>query len=124
MAPSKCSAKSLRTTMIQFSKDVCSNLDTALHREWLESNGLGGFASSTIVGLNTRRYHGLLVAALDSPVNRYVLLSKVEEVLIIDGQRFELSCNAYPDATYPRGFELQTGFRIDPFPIFTHEVDG
>jgi glycogen debranching enzyme len=54
--------------MIQFGKDTCGDLDAALRREWLETNGLGGFASSTIVGLNTRRYHGLLVAATKPPV--------------------------------------------------------
>ena len=52
-------------------------LDQAAQREWLETNGIGGFASSTIVGMNTRRYHGLLVASLKPPVDRYVLLSKV-----------------------------------------------
>ena len=52
--------------MIEFSRDVCGNLDVALKREWLETNGLGGFASSTIVGLNTRRYHSLLTAAAGS----------------------------------------------------------
>jgi hypothetical protein len=49
--------------MIQFTKEICGDLEAALRREWLETNGLGGFASSTIIGLNTRRYHGLLVAA-------------------------------------------------------------
>ena len=49
--------------MIRFGQDVCGNLEAALRREWLETNGLGGFASSTINGLNTRRYHGLLTAA-------------------------------------------------------------
>jgi len=48
--------------MIQFKQEICRDLDAALRREWLETNGLGGFASSTIIGLNTRRYHGLLVA--------------------------------------------------------------
>jgi len=49
---------------------VCSDLDAAGHREWLETNGIGGYASSTICGLNTRRYHGLLVAATQPPVVR------------------------------------------------------
>jgi len=71
--------------MFQLEKEVCSNLDLALSKEWLETNGLGGFASSTIVGLNTRRYHGLLVAATKPPVGRIVLLSKLEETLIVNG---------------------------------------
>ena len=60
--------------MIQFNKEACGDLDAALQREWLETNGIGGFASSTIIGLNTRRYHGLLTAATKPPVGRFVLL--------------------------------------------------
>ena len=67
--------------MSKFDEPVCPNLDIAIHREWLETNGIGGFASSTITGLNTRRYHGLLVAATKPPVGRMVLLSKLEETL-------------------------------------------
>ena len=110
--------------MIQFNEDVCGNLDAALRREWLETNGLGGFASSTIVGLNTRRYHGLLVAALKPPVGRFVLLSKLEETLIIDGQAFELSANRYPGVVHPQGFRYLKQFRLDPFPVFTYEIEG
>ena len=58
---------------IEFQQDICSNLEQAKSREWLETNGIGGFASSTIAGMNTRRYHGLLVAATRPPVGRYVL---------------------------------------------------
>ncbi len=58
--------------MIQFKQEICRDVDAALRREWLETNGLGGFASSTIIGLNTRRYHGLLVAATKPPVGRFV----------------------------------------------------
>jgi predicted glycogen debranching enzyme len=110
--------------MIQLNKDVCGDLDAALGREWLETNGLGGFASSTIVGLNTRRYHGLLVAALKPPVERFVLLSKLEETLIIDGQAFDLSANRYPGAIHPQGFRYLKQFRLDPFPVFTYEIEG
>jgi predicted glycogen debranching enzyme len=77
--------------VIQFRDRPGTNLDSALKKEWLETNGLGGFASSTIVGLNTRRYHGLLTAATRPPVGRLVLLSKLEETLIVAGERFELS---------------------------------
>ena len=110
--------------MIQFEKEVCGDLDSAVRREWLETNGLGGFASSTIVGLNTRRYHGLLVAALKPPVERFVLLSKLEETLIIDGQRFDLSANRYPGVVHPQGFRYLKQFRLDPFPVFTYEIEG
>src|SRR3982751_2354021 len=108
--------------MIRFGEDVCSNLDAALRKEWLETNGLGGFASSTIVGLNTRRYHGLLTAATRPPVGRAVLLSKVEEMLLVGGQRFELSCNQYPGVVHPQGHFYLQEFRLDPFPTFVYKV--
>jgi predicted glycogen debranching enzyme len=110
--------------MIQFTKEICHDLDGALRREWLETNGLGGFASSTIVGLNTRRYHGLLVAATKPPVGRVVMLSKLEETLLIEGQPFELSANRYPGVVHPQGFRYLKQFRLDPFPIFTYEIEG
>jgi glycogen debranching enzyme len=59
--------------MMAFGPEICRNLEAATQREWLETNGIGGFASSTIIGLNTRRYHGLLTAALTPPVGRFVL---------------------------------------------------
>src|SRR5882724_11507211 len=110
--------------MIQFNKEICGNLDAALRREWLETNGRGGFAGSTIAGLNTRRYHGLLVAATKPPVGRVVLLSKMEETLFIDGQPFDLSANRYPGVVHPQGFRHLKQFRLDPFPVFTYEIEG
>lgn len=88
----------------------------------METNGLGGFASSTIIGLNTRRYHGLLTAALTPPVGHFVLLSKLEETLIVNGERFELSANQYPGAVHPQGYHYLTRFRLEPFPIATYTV--
>jgi predicted glycogen debranching enzyme len=110
--------------MIQFKQETCGDLEAALRREWLQTNGLGGFASSTIIGLNTRRYHGLLVAATKPPVGRLVMLSKLEETLFIDGQAFDLSSNRYPGAVHPQGFRYLKQFRLDPFPVFTYEVEG
>jgi predicted glycogen debranching enzyme len=110
--------------MIRFSSDTLTNLDASLSREWVETNGLGGFSSSSIVGLNTRRYHGLLTAATRPPVGRIMMVSKLEETLVIDGRRYELSSNQYPGAIHPQGFLYQTGFRLDPFPVFTYEVEG
>ena len=59
-------------------------------REWLLTNGIGGFAASTISGINTRRYHGLLIASLKPPVDRRLLLAKLEEEVIVDGKRYML----------------------------------
>ena len=110
--------------MIELNQESCRNPDVSLSREWLETNGIGGFASSTISGLNTRRYHGLLTAATKPPVGRFVLLSKLEETLVIDNRCYELSANQYPGVTHPQGFKYQTGFRLDPFPTFTYEIEG
>lgn len=110
--------------MIRFGRETCANLSLALAREWLETNGLGGYASSTITNTNTRRYHGLLVAATRPPLGRVVLLSKLEETLVVGDERYDLSVNQYPNLVHPRGHEHQTGFRLDPHPIFTYRVRG
>ena len=89
-------------------------------REWLETNGLGGYASSTMLGANTRRYHGLLVAALHPPADRFVLLSKLEETLETGAGRFELSTNQYPGAIHPHGYQYFRRFRLDLFPSFVY----
>ncbi len=110
--------------MNQFDKNICGKLPSATRREWLETNGIGGFASSTIAGLNTRRYHGLLTAATKPPVGRLVLLSKLEETLVIGERRYELSANQYPGVVHPQGYQYLKGFRLDPFPVFNYEVEG
>src|SRR5690242_19333332 len=108
--------------MSQFDESVCRNLEVACRREWLETNGIGGFASSTITGLNTRRYHALLTAATKPPVGRMVLLSKLEETLIIDGQRSEVAVNQYPNAIHPTGYQHLKQFRLYPFPTFVYHI--
>src|SRR5215813_11520118 len=110
--------------MIELDQSSCRTFDIASTREWLETNGIGGFSSSTVIGLNTRRYHGLLTAATKPPVGRLVLLSKFEEAIIIDGRRYELSTNQYPGVVHAQGFNHQVGFRLDPFPTFLYEVEG
>src|SRR5947209_10119855 len=76
--------------MITLPRSVCVNLDQALNKEWLVSNGIGGFASSTVSGINTRRYHALLVASLKPPVERTVLFSNIDEDVEIDGRSYYL----------------------------------
>lgn len=110
--------------MIRFAQNICQNLDAANSKEWLETNGLGGFASSTITGLNTRRYHGLLIAATKPPVGRLVMLSKLEETLVVDGARYELSANQYPGTVHPQGQQFLKEFRLAPFPTFVYAVAG
>ena len=109
---------------IRFGKEVCGDFQVATSKEWIETNGLGGYASSTIIGTNTRRYHGLLVATARPSLARMVVLSKLEETLILkDGSRFNLSCNNYPGGIiHPEGHKYLEEFRIDPFPIFTYRA--
>ncbi len=108
---------------IRIEKEICRDLDRATGREWLETNGIGGFACSTIIGMNTRRYHGLLIPAHDLSHGRFVALSKLEETLILPGAgAFELSSNRYVGATHPHGYRHLEHFRLDPHPIFTYRL--
>ncbi|HEX5226270.1 MAG TPA: amylo-alpha-1,6-glucosidase [Bryobacteraceae bacterium] len=108
---------------IEFGREICGDPGEACSREWLEANGIGGFACSTIIGLNTRRYHSLLTAAMHPPAGRAVLLSKLEETLVLGDRRFELGANRYKDLVHPRGYEHLASFRIDPFPIFRYRCE-
>jgi glycogen debranching enzyme len=109
---------------VHFDRTTCGKLDEALKHEWLETNGLGGFASSTITGANTRRYHGLLVASPERSAARWLLLSKLEETLLVGDRRFDLSTNLYPGVIHPDGYRFLVQFRLDPSPIFTFEAGG
>lgn len=109
---------------IVFNKDICHDLSKATEKEWLETNGLGGYASSTIIGANTRRYHGLLMAATRPPLGRTLMLSKLEEFLCINGEEFPLSTNIYPNAVYPEGHKNLVQFSLNPFPTFEYSVNG
>lgn len=108
--------------MIEFDRQILNDFNCSTSREWLETNGIGGFAAGTLSGVNTRRYHGLLVAATVPPATRAVLLSKFEETLTIGNQKFELSANAYPNAIQPQGFRLLKSFRLAPFPTWVYKV--
>lgn len=92
--------------------------------EWLETNGIGGFALGTVSGALSRRYHGLLTAATRPPLGRVTLLSKFDETLVVGGERFELSSNRFPEVVEPTGFEYLKDFRLDPFPVWVYEVGG
>jgi predicted glycogen debranching enzyme len=108
------------TPVISFDSTVTRDFARASSREWLETNGLGGWASSTICGAHTRRYHGLMVVATEPPVGRIVLLSKLDESLVLPDARMDLSCAVFPGAIHPQGHHLLTDFSLDPFPIFTY----
>ncbi|MPR33171.1 amylo-alpha-1,6-glucosidase [Salmonirosea aquatica] len=89
--------------------------------EWLITNGLGGYASSTPSGRNTRRYHGLLVASFDPPTNRRVLVSKVEETVTNEA---DISFELFTNQAGTEGNEFLVGFEVHPFPTQRFETDG
>lgn len=102
----------------------CRNLDRALSLEWLETNGRGGFASGTIVGANTRRYHAILLTARKPPSERFVLVNQLEEWLEINDHVIPLSTNLYPGAVHPAGYQHCTGFSSEPWPTWTFDCHG
>lgn len=110
--------------MISLDATICSDFEQATAREWLETNGIGGFASGTVSGANTRRYHAILTAATRPPLGRVTTVSKLDEKIVIDGSGFELSSNRYPGAVNPEGYKYLKNFRLDPFPIWTYDVEG
>ncbi len=108
---------------INFDAKTLHDFSLATELEWFETNGLGGYAGSTVIGANTRRYHGLLVATGEG-LNRLVLLSKLEDSVVVLGRRYDLSCNQYHDNIHPGGHFLLSGFDRYPFPAFYYDLEG
>jgi len=99
------------------------NSKEALNREWIVTNGIGGYSSSTISGANTRRYHGLLVASHNPPVQREVLVSKTDDSIILPGgNRINLGTGLYPCTVFPKGFENIESFERTPIPKIVFSV--
>jgi predicted glycogen debranching enzyme len=86
---------------IEFGREICGNLSQASTREWLVTNGIGGYASGTIAGLLTRRYHGLLVAALQPPLGRTLMLTKLDETANYADREYALHTNCWANAADP-----------------------
>ena len=99
---------------LKFGREVCNNWEIAKLREWLVTNGIGGYASGTISGVLTRRYHGLLIASLKPPVARTLLLTKLDETVNYNGQTYDLSTNIWADGTVaPQGYLNIESFYLD-----------
>ena len=96
-------------------------LKEAIKKEWLVTNGIGGYSASTIIGLNTRKYHGLLVAPLVPPARRFVILSKLDESITIGDQKHNLYTNM-SENYMSEGYRYQVAFEKTHFPIFTYQV--
>ena len=97
------------------------NLESGLKKEWILTNGIGGFSYSSVVGCNTRKYHGLLVAPLTPPARRFVILSKVDEALEIDNKEYVLYTNMCKDYI-SEGYKNLARFEKEFFPIFSYKV--
>ncbi len=111
--------------MLTKNRTELQNFAEATHHEWLETNGLGGWASSSVIGAHTRRYHGLLVASVSPPSERMVLLSRLDETIVTGEKRFELGVNLYPNQTIqPSGYQHLNNFTKELFPQWEYEVEG
>ncbi|MHC5822616.1 MAG: amylo-alpha-1,6-glucosidase, partial [Nostoc sp.] len=99
---------------INFGREICGVLDLAAGREWLVTNGIGGYASGTVAGILTRRYHRLLVAALKPPLMRTVLLAKLDETALYDGRNYSLGANLWNGGTVnPDGYRHIESFELE-----------
>jgi predicted glycogen debranching enzyme len=107
--------------LIHFGREICGDLDAALRREWLVTNGLGGYASAALPGTLTRSYHGLLVAALAPPVERTVLVAGLDEWATYSGDRYPLSTHEFNGGSVaPEGYRFLESFHLEgSLPVWT-----
>src|SRR3954462_15730189 len=110
--------------MITLGGAVCRDMGQALTHEWLVTNGQGGYAAGTLSGVNTRRYHGLLIAALQPPVERYQLVANCDEEAELEGITYYLGANEYPDGRiHPGGFVHLESFSYErAIPTFCYRL--
>ncbi len=113
-----------QSAKIKFGREVCGNLDAAEAREWIVTNGIGGFASGTIAGCETRRYHGLLLAALRPPVGRMQLVTGLDEIVRYGGAEYSLATHQWAgEVVDPKGFLNIESFRLDGMmPVWTYAL--
>ena len=109
---------------LKFDKRELGNLEYALDREVLATDRRGGYMSTTIVGCNTRKYHGLMVAPIDQSDRTYVLLSSLDETIVQHEQSFNLALHRYEGIYEPRGHKYITDFEYTPTPTITYRVGG
>ncbi len=110
--------------MIGFGREICRDFSCASQREWLVANGIGGFASGTVAGALTRRYHGLLIAALRPPLGRTLLVTKLEESATYAGQTYALSSDLWANgAVQPQGYQYLEHFYLDgSIPVWIYAI--
>ena len=126
--PTKRAAKSdssiFNTPLVTFNRELTGILEPGLRREWLVTNGIGGYASGTVTGVLTRSYHGLLVAALDPPVERTVLVATLDESATYEGVSYPLSTHEFGDGVInPEGYRNISTFHLEgTLPVWTFEL--
>ncbi len=109
---------------INIGSNFLSNIAEALKREWLIPNGLGGYASSTVLGINTRKYHGLLVAAFNPPTDRRVLLTQLEEEIRVNNKMYLLGGKELKGGIQPsEACQFLQSFSLEAFPIYKYVAD-
>ncbi len=114
----------MRLPSITFNSQTLSRFDDAIKKEWIITNGLGGYASSTVLGINTRKYHGLLVAAFHPPGNRRVCLAKLDEEIQIENNTYPLNANEFQNGVFPLGNIFLKEFSLSPFPKYVYLVQN
>ena len=110
--------------MLDFGREICGELRSAEGREWLVTNGIGGFAMGTIAGSLTRRYHGLLVAALKPPLGRTLLLANLDELAVLREEEYKLYTSRWASGDVdPEGYRFLEGFRLEgTTPVWTYAL--
>ena len=98
------------------------SIENGIKKEWIITNGIGGYASSTIIGCNTRKYHGLLVAPLTPPARRFLILSKIDESIEIENKKYNLYTNMSKDYISD-GYKYLESFEKDYIPIFSYKIE-
>jgi predicted glycogen debranching enzyme len=114
----------MKPPAIVFTQEALSRFGEVIQKEWLITNGLGGYASSTVLGINTRKYHGLLVAALHPPGDRTVCVSKLDEDIFVGNDVYQFGANEFRDVIYPQGYKLLKAFSVAPFPTYMYGFGG
>ncbi|MEM3700459.1 MAG: amylo-alpha-1,6-glucosidase [Candidatus Bathyarchaeia archaeon] len=109
---------------INLNSEKLSNFEEAIKREWIITNGLGGYASSTTLGINTRKYHGLLLAAFHPPGDRRACLEKLDEELGIGNDVYPLGANEFQNGIFPKGYLFLKEFSVSPFPQYVYAVQN
>ena len=113
----------MRLPAINITQEALSRFDDVIQKEWLVTNGLGGYASSTVLGINTRKYHGLLVAALHPPGDRTVCLAKLDEEVSVGDNIYPLGANEFQGKIFPQGYLSLKEFSLNPLPRYVYKVE-